>query len=155
VSRAILQLQNAANWDLQWSYSVAAAINPQRQGSYLEIPPITAPFLLESHIIAVAATSTTARPHWKVAGSVEKKISTGIATGGGLDTTISQNRVLWLNKINLFKFTQDTPTYGLQITPKWWFKDITLTLWVYTGIESDTVTEQLNRIEFAVDEINR
>jgi hypothetical protein len=155
VSKPILQLQNAANWSLLWNYSAAAAPVPDRPGYTLEIPPIVAPFLLENHIIAVSAQSSTAKPSWKVAGRIAKKISTGITIGGAPDVTISDSRRLFLNQINLFSFTPYTATYALEIIPAYYITRLELALWIYTGVDTDTVTSQLNRIEFAVDEINR
>jgi hypothetical protein len=156
VTRPILQLQNGANWSSIWSYSASAASAPNaRPGSTLPIPKITVPFLLENNIVAISATSQNARATWNFAGRVAKKISTGIVTGGLPDATVSDRGVLLLNRINLFRFTRLTATYALEIEPPYYFKDINLTLWIYTGVDSDTTSEQLNRIEFAVDEIRR
>jgi hypothetical protein len=155
VSKPILELQNSANWSLLWNYSAAATPVPNQPGYTLEIPPITAPFLLENHIIALSAKSPTAKPSWRVAGRVAKKISTGLTLGGTPDVTISDSRRLFLNQINLFSFTSYTATYALEIIPAYYLTQIDLTLWIYNGIDTDTVTNQLNRIEFAVDEINR
>jgi hypothetical protein len=155
VSKPILQLQNAANWSLLWNYSANATPVPDLPGYTVEIPPITAPFLLENHIIALSAKSSTAKPSWKLGGRIAKKISTGITLGGTPDVTISDSRKLWLNQINLFSFTPYTATYALEITPIYYLTQIDLALWIYNGIDTDTVTSQLNRIEFAVDEINR
>ena len=155
MSKPILELQNSSKWDRLWDYSVAAQPVPDRPGYTLEIPPIILPFQLENHIIAISARSATARASWKQAGRVSKKIQTGIMVGGTPDVTISDGRKLYLNQINLFRFTPYTANYALEIIPKYYLTQIELSLWVYTGVDSDTVTSQLNRIEFAVDEINR
>jgi len=155
MSKPILELQNTANWSLLWNHSAVAAPVPDKPGYTLEIPPIVAPFLLENHIIAIAVQSPTAKPSWKFAGKIAKKISTGITIGGSPDTTISDSRRLFLNTINLFSFIPYTATYALEITPAYYLDRIELALWIYNGIDTDTVTSQLNRIEFAVDEINR
>jgi hypothetical protein len=154
MSKPILELQNSARWQSLWNYSAVAAPVPDLPGYTIEIPPITAPFLLENHIIALSAKSSTAKPSWKVAGRIAKKISTGITLGGTPDVSISDSRKLWLNQINLFRFTPYTSTYALEIIPAYYLTQIDLELWVYTGVDTDTVSEQLNRIEFAVDEIN-
>jgi hypothetical protein len=154
MSKPILQLQNAANWQSIWSTTVNAV--KLADGSSQFIPAIICPILLETNIIVVFATSESAKPSWQIAGNVARKISTGITLPGGFpDTTISDVRLLRLNKLNLFRFQRLTDTYALEIRPKWWIEDISLNLFVYTGIDTDTVTEQLNRIEFVVDEINR
>jgi hypothetical protein len=155
MTKPLLQLQNGANWRALWSTSVTAAPVPDKPGYTLEIPPIVAPFLLENHIIAISAISPTAKPSWKVAGRIAKKISTGITLGGVPDATISDSRRLWLDRINLFRFTPYTQTYALEIIPAYYLTRIDVGLWIYTGVDTDTVSEQLNRIEFAVDEIVR
>lgn len=155
MSKPILELQNSTNWDRLWDYSVAAAPVPDRPGYTLEIPTIVLPFQLEGNIIAISATSSTARPSWRLAGRVAKKIQTGITVGGVPDVSVSDGRRLYLNQINLFRFTPLTSNYALEITPAYYLTQISLSLWVYTGVDSDTVTNQLNRIEFAIDEINR
>jgi hypothetical protein len=154
MSKPILQLQNAANWEALWSTSVSSV--KLADGSSEFIPPIVVPILLSTNIIAIYASSNTAKPSWQIAGNVAKKIATGITLPGGApDATISDVRLLRLNRINLFRFPRLTDTYALEIRPKYWIEDINLNLFIYTGVDSDTVTEQLNRIEFAVDEIGR
>jgi hypothetical protein len=155
MSKPILQLQNGANWKPLWTTYIAAEAVPDKPGYTLEIPTITIPILLENHIIAISAKSPSARPSWKVGGRIAKKISTGITLGGTPDVTISDGRKLWLNQINLFRFTPYTPTYSLEITPVYYLTEIYLALWIYIGVDTETTSEQLNRIEFAVQEISR
>jgi hypothetical protein len=154
MSTPILQLQNAANWESIWSTSVTAATLPD--GSSQILQPIACPFLLETNIVAIYAASSQGRPTWQIAGNVAKRISTGITIPGALpDATISDTRLLRLNRLNLFRFERLTDTYALEIKPKWWIPDIQLDLFIYTGVDTDTVSAQLNRIELAVDEVNR
>lgn len=151
MSKPILELQNSSKWSRLWDFSVTAAPVPNQPGYTLEIPPIVVPFLLENHIIAIAVTSSTAKPTWKVGGRIAKKIQTGITIGGSPDATISDARKLYLNQINLFRFTPYTANYALEITPAYYLTQASLSLWVYTGVDTDTVASQLDRIEFAID----
>jgi hypothetical protein len=155
MSKPILELQNSSKWEQLWDYSATAAPAPDYPGYTLAILPITVPFQLENHIIAISAKSSTAKPTWRLGGRVAKKIQTGITIGGVPDVTVSDGRKLFLNQINLFRFIPYTANYALEIIPVDYLTQISLSLWVYTGVDSDTVTNQLNRIEFAVDEINR
>jgi hypothetical protein len=153
MSKPILQLQNAANWQSIWSTSVTAATLPD--GSSEILAPLVCPILLESNIIAIYAGSTLAKPSWQIAGNVAKRISTGITVpGGSPDATISDVRLLRLNQLNLFRFQRLTDTYALEIRPKWWIENLSVNLFIYTGIDTDTVSEQLNRIELAVEVAN-
>jgi hypothetical protein len=138
MSKPILELQNSSKWNRLWDYSTTAAPVPDRPGYTLEIPTIVLPFQLEGNIIAISATSTTAKPSWRLAGRVAKKIQTGITIGGVPDVSVSDGRRLYLNQINLFRFTPLTATYALEITPAYYLTQISLSLWVYTGVDSDT-----------------
>jgi hypothetical protein len=145
MSRPILQLQNSANWQFIWSGSSASVA--LANGSRVPMPPIQVPILLENHTIAIVCTSATARPSWKIAGNVGRRIQTGLGALGVPDTTIVDGRVLRLRSPNLIRFEQLTATYVLEISPKFWLTEIDISIFAYTGIDSDTLTEQLNRIE--------
>jgi hypothetical protein len=56
-----------------------------------------------------------------------------------------------LNQINVCRFTQLTPTYGLIIEPYWRLDDVNIAIFKYTGVNTDTITEQLDRIEADID----
>ena len=151
MSHPILRLQNADNWQLIWSTSVSAFTLPDN--SSIPIPPIVVPILISTNVIAIYAASTGAKPHWQIAGNVARKIATGITVpGGSPDASVADVRLLRLNQINLFRFQQLTDTYALEINPKWWIDVITLNIFGYSGIDSDTVTEQLNRIELQLNQ---
>jgi hypothetical protein len=153
VSRAILDLQNRTNWAPFWSGEVESV--RLASGSHVPLPTIEVPVLFDNHIVAILADSETAKRTWKIAGNVGRKIQTGILFNDRPDTSIADNRVLRLFEINLFRFEQISSTYSLEITPKFWIEDIKLDVFIYTGINSDSITEQLNRIEADLDAILR
>jgi hypothetical protein len=150
--KPILQLGNSNNWSAIWSGSFVAATDPD--GSYFPLSAIAVPVLLENHTIAIVCSSSSAKPSWRIAGNVGRKIQTGITIGGNPDTTIPSGQLLRLDRINLVRFEQITSNYALEILPKFWLKDLSINVFGYTGIESDTVTEQLNRIEQTIDSLN-
>ncbi len=153
MSRAILDLQNRANWQPFWSGERDSVF--LADGSRVPLAPIEVPVLFDNHIIAILVDSRTAKRSWRIAGNVSRKIQTGIIFNDAPDTSIADNRVLKLFEMNLFRFEQLTSTYSLEIAPKWWIKDIQIDIFIYTGIDSDTLTEQLNRIESDLDAILR
>lgn len=153
MSRPILDLQNSANWRPFWSGTSTPVFLPN--GRRVPLPPIEIPVLFENCIIAILADSQSAKRTWQIAGNVRRKIQTGILFSGTPDTSIADNRVLRLFEINLFRFEQITSTYSLEVFPKWWIEDLSLNAFIYTGVDSDTFTEQLNRIESNLDSILR
>jgi hypothetical protein len=100
MSKPILELQNSSKWEQLWDYSATAAPAPDYPGYTLAIPPITVPFQLENHIIAISAKSSTAKPTWRLGGRVAKKIQTGITIGGVPDVTVSDGRKLFRALLN-------------------------------------------------------
>jgi hypothetical protein len=152
MSKPILNLSDSSKWQSLWFGSFSALGVANKPGYYYAIEPIIVPVLLESRIIAISATSATAKPNWFYAGKARQRIQTGIVVGGVSDAASTSIKKLSLDKINFLEFPPLAPTYALEIEPIWWLKDISLSVWIYTGVDSDTVTEQLNRIEFAIDQ---
>ena len=130
----MLDLTNSALWDLIWSANVQAELVPNK-ARYLPIPPVEVPFLLDSHIIAVLLTSSTAPPSWKFAAFLNQKIATGILVGGTNETQAYQEKI-WLNRISLIILPKLTTTYSLNFNIPYWFYDMSLKLWVYSGEEN-------------------
>jgi hypothetical protein len=155
MSKPILNLSDSSKWDSLWFGSFAALGLPDKPGYHYPIDPILVPVLLESRIIAITTTSATAKPKWTYAGKARQKIQTGITVGGVADAASVSVKKLSLDKLNLLVFAALTPTYALEIEPIWWLSEIELSVWEYTGVDSDTVTDQLNRIELGVENINR
>jgi hypothetical protein len=155
MTKPILNLSDSSKWQSLWFGSFSALGLPDKPGYHYPIDPILVPVLLEARIIAVTATSATAKSRWTYAGKARQKIQTGITVGGVVDAASVSVKKLSLDKVNLIVFNALTPTYALEIEPIWWLADITLSVWAYTGIDSDTTTEQLNRIELTLNEINR
>jgi hypothetical protein len=154
MSKPILQLQNSANWQAVWDGAFTSV--KLADGSSEFIPPIVVPTLFESNIISVYCISQTAKPSWSIAGNVARKISTGILPPDeNFESTIADVRLLRLKQFNLFRFQRLTDYYKLEIRPKYWIEDLSIYIFAYTGIDTDTVTEQLGRIEAAVDAINQ
>jgi hypothetical protein len=155
MSKPILNLADSSRWQSLWFGSFSALGVPGKPGYTYPIGSILCPVLMDSRIIAISATSDTAKPKWSYAGKARQKIQTGITVGGVADAASVSVKKLALDRINFVIFEPLAPEYALEIEPIWWLSQISLTVWTYTGVDSDTVTEQLNRIELAVDEINR
>jgi hypothetical protein len=153
MARAILDLQNRANWEPFWSGSRESVF--LADGSRVPLAPIEVPVLFDNHVIAVLANSLTAKRNWRIAGNLSRSVETGITAANRPDSSIADNRVLKLFELNLFRFDQITSTYSIEIAPKWWIKDIVIDIFIYTGIDTDSITEQLNRIQSDLDAILR
>lgn len=138
----VLQLSNAANWEDVYNESTTAlSITSTR---HAPISEITVPVLFERHIIAVYATSNTAKSTWHFAGFLNQKIRLGLIPGGLPDADAVQRRKIWLNRVTLLFFPKITSTYSVSFNIPNWFNTISLNIFEYRGIESDS-TEDLIR----------
>lgn len=151
----MLDLTNSALWNLIWSANLQAELVANKP-RYLPIPPVEVPFLLDSNIIAVLATSSTAPPSWKFAAFLNQKIATGITVGGFTDTQAHQEKI-WLNRISLVILPKLTTTYSLNFNIPYWFYDMSLRLWVYSGEENISLpaNDFLEEIKDSLQEIDR
>lgn len=129
---------------------------------YLPIPAFEIGFSLESHILAVRCLSQTAKAHWRFAGNLSQRFQIG--TGGAtspLPVVTASRTALRLNRADLVRFPRLTDVYDLLFEPPYWLKDLRLTIWLYSGSESDTTEEfieaarvDLIRIESKIDALN-
>lgn len=147
----MLDLTNSALWNLIWSANVQAELVPNKP-RYLPIPPVEVPLLLDTHVIAVLLTSSTAPPSWKFAAFLNQKIATGIIVGGLNETQAYQEKI-WLNRISLVILPKLTTTYSLNFNIPYWFYDMSLKVWIYKGEDEENVSP-LNSLEEIRDSLN-
>jgi hypothetical protein len=139
------------NWVSVATYQkVAAAVPPYPQvEKYSPIPDWTTTTTLDSPIIAVNATSSTAEPHWKYAGMAIQEIRTGLSVGGQPDSTIAAKK-FYLNQTTLLIFPDLGPDFNLLFRIPYWLREIDLTLWNYVGPITRDYDGILNQILEAV-----
>lgn len=142
----IADFQQESNWVQTWSDHVEAQPvngNPNRR---TPIRTISVPILIESPIIAIFVNSDTAAPHWRYAGMCRQVIPTGL-TIGGVTNANTEQRKLYLYRINLFVLPRLTAEYSLYIDVPYWIVDLRLNLYEYTGLIGDSTEIALNSLE--------
>ena len=149
--RPVLQLGDTNNWDLTWSDERQATEGAGRK--YIPIPEIVVPVIFENHWLAVLATSLTAKPSWNFAGFLVQKVRLGLVVGGGYEAAGTQKRKIWLDQVTLIQYQRLTPDYVVAFQVPKWIAQINLTVWQYTGIDSDTLSQQLVIIESKIDSL--
>lgn len=148
MSNLIVDLTNQANW-LQ-VYDQSHEVTNRTSISYTPMPPIEIPFLFDRRILSVKTTSEAAKPYWKYAGLLTQRFRIG---SGGTNTLLPiadfSRRKLHLNRTELIIFPQYTENYELLLDPPYWFEDLRLTIWEYTGPEANSTDElvELTRID--------
>lgn len=150
-------LGNAQNWEHVTEISgLATVISP---GQILPIPKLTIPILLDKSVVAVRVDSVSAPPTWRFAGDIFQEIRVGIMVGGQPDAIATRRRV-WLKQVALFFLPELSTSYALSFLPPKWFRDVTLTLWQFTGtnpnpdaVDNVALQQQLETIEQKINSL--
>lgn len=152
MSQPLLDLQSSGVWSQIYNEQRDAV--QVADNFWSPLPAFEIGFLLEKHVLAVRCLSTTAKPHWRFAGTLSQRFQIG--TGGvvsPLPTVTGSARRLRLNRTELIRFPKLTTNYELLFEPPHWLKDLRLTIWEYNGFDSDTTEEMLTKIEEKIDVI--
>lgn len=126
------QFSNSNNWNLIANGSEVAVILSTPTEAYNPIPPIDLATLIDLPTIAVYTYTSNAPSSWRCGGWVSGNIITGLTVGGNSDAEIGRF-TLQLNRINIIRFPQVSTTYSIRIYVPKWFRDISYTVWEYTG----------------------
>ncbi|MFN7864921.1 MAG: hypothetical protein ACK5N2_00705, partial [bacterium] len=113
---------------------------------YFPLPDISVPIQLSAGLLAFYATSQDADPKWKFAANVKRKYVTGLTVGGNPDAVVDSKRI-FLNQFSLLRYPVSFgSSYSLLISVPYWHRQITLSLWEYTGPVIDTADQKLEQI---------
>lgn len=149
----ILALGNSSNWESLGNYSAQAPPVPGNPNAWQPIPEFPIPLIIDSRIIAVVAESTSAKPTWHFAGFLFQKVHLGITVGGSFDSDATQARKIFLDRISLLTFRNLAPTYSLTFKPPYWFQDVRISIWKYTGVDTTIELNQLANIQLKLTSI--
>lgn len=133
------------------------------------LQPIELPYLTECRIFLIGATSLRAKPTWYRAGWLHQEIPNIYIDGAvifeGLERIPSTSvdaasQLIPLNSVQLIIFPQLHHSYRLRFEPVPWLQEVTLAVWEYRGIESDstedlihTMRSKLETIEFKINQL--
>lgn len=152
MSDLILELGNAANWELLHSESrIAVKPSPSTHIPIVEMP---VPILATSPIVAVYVDNPSAKPNWYTAGYILQKIRIGVVVGGQADTESITRRKVYLRQIQLAIFPTLQQNYQVVFRPAYWHDRIDLNFWQYTGPRSDTTIQALGQVLGRVESAN-
>ena len=142
MSKPVVAFTTEGNWTAVYNESRAAV--ETTPGNFTPIPAFEIGFLFDKHILAIRAFSNNAKPTWKYAGSIYQRLQLG--AGGALSNLPEVDlsaRGVYLRRTMLIDFPRYTAEYGLIFVPPPWMLSLQLTLWQYSGVNSDNVTELL------------
>lgn len=128
---AVYELANANNWESVWHESFVG--QPLGTSSYLAIPEINVPILLDRNLVAVFATSTKNPGYWNLAGWAKQKLQLGITGTPSPDSVAQSARKFFLERFTLLEFSNYANSYGVAFNIPYWIDQISLYLFKYIG----------------------
>lgn len=142
---------NADNWE---SYIVGAKTAERlSDGTYRPIEPFIGSYLISNKLLAVSCASSTAPSYYKNAGWLTQITYTGLTIGGVANSRIDKSWFLLLNRINLIIVNPNFPDYSVQIDIPYWYDQIEIVCWRYTGPVNDSLVNQLANMDMKLDQI--
>lgn len=147
----ILELQNGDNFSLQYANSVPATSIEMVNGKniYAKLTEIIVPVLFNRPIILVnISTSVPIGKIWRYAGRCRQIFPTA------LGDSFVDDKSLFLGKRNLIFFSDTSSNYTINYLPPSWFIDVSVTIYQYDGIDTNSVSNDLTIIESKIDSLN-
>jgi hypothetical protein len=148
----ILELQNSANFSLQYSNSIPAVVIEMIDGKdiYAKLTDVIIPVIFDRSIISVAISTTVPIGKlWRGAGSISKVVPTGIG-----DSFSGSPKYLKLGQRNLVQYEDNTANYTLIYSPPRWFRDVTIGIYQYEGPDTSAIEIDLTNIESKIDALS-
>jgi hypothetical protein len=163
-----LSLSQSGNWRLIY-YQLHQGDLANRHTKIPMIETIELPISLPGRILAVGASYLAAPPSWYTAGYFYQEVG-GISlndtlifpgvSGGSPAVLDASKRRITLNTIELHVFDRLASEHSYRFEPMRWIPKITLGVWEYIGIETDstedlleTIKVDLTRLEVKVDNL--
>jgi hypothetical protein len=121
---------------------------------HIPIQEISIPLIFNRHIIAIYAESATALGSWYTAGLLKQYVRSGLTVGGVTDS-INHTQRIFLKQIQIIYFrkiinldTHNEIDFTLGFVVPRWLKDISISIWQYTGLEQDTTENAIAEVDF-------
>jgi hypothetical protein len=114
-------------------------------GSYIAMGEIdvTGGVLLDTPLVATYATSSKRRARWKTAGWLKQRVQTGITVGGQPDADVFQDLRVPLQRLAVLMFPRYIHNFQLTFKTGYWFEQMDLKIWAYTGPVNDQILAQI------------
>lgn len=125
---------NNLNWDLALRTTYSARPAPNEASGYFPIPPKT--ILLDRYILAIGASSSLAKPNWRLAGFVSPRLLFSPSSTSEYIALVQSEKeqAILLNQLTLVRFTDFGVTpYVMQISIPSWLQQLSLEIWKYQG----------------------
>lgn len=143
----LYEFANSSNWNQIWTgQKIAEPVPNSVLNRFYPIPDFSIPILISNPVLAVYVESSSDPGTWRRGGYFKQKISTGLNNGGTVDSYLVQ-KFLQLRKINIIQLQKINGSFAVEFAVPYWLREVTFTVWEYTGTVADTLTEQLSDLQ--------
>ena len=133
------------NWQEVWSYSDESEVSGEY---YFPMPDFQCPIIFTNRYVLVTALSTLASAKWRTAGYCSMIVNPG-TTDFGINRAYVKSELMFFGK-NLFVFPEISNSYNLNFGIKPWIRNITVGVYRYVGLVTETYDPILEQIRDAV-----
>jgi len=150
IGQPIVQFGSQSNWSQV--YAESREVEYIAPGKFLPLPRFELGTLFDSKYLAISAYSSKAKATWRYAGYVAQVCRIG--SGGvaspfpAIDTLVEK---VYLGRARLLSYPGFTSNYALVFVPPYWLEDLTIRVYEYSGIVSDSITEKLSSLERSIN----
>ena len=142
-----------ANWDLIWSQNLIAPEPPAPEEAlwrYYPIEDYLIPVTFSSTLVAIHASSVSAKPYWRYAGRMHQKIDIGVSEEGTNTAVLSVKR-FFLDQFTLLRYLDHySSQYTLTLNIPYWLRDLDFSIYEYNTSPVDSHETLLNEIKTLV-----
>ncbi len=135
---------NGNNWELFWEEQRIAQEVPQTLNRFYPIGTVVPFNTFQKPIIKVHARNPDARPSWRLAGNYLVKIFAGSIVSGGIPETVIKSGKFYLDQAQIILIPPYSPNFSIEFKIPYWHRRIQLTMWEYTGPNSNTIERKLD-----------
>ncbi|MGK7914736.1 MAG: hypothetical protein AB4038_04210 [Prochloraceae cyanobacterium] len=142
----IFDVGNGNNWVSRYDNSLqgAPAVVP---GNYEPIPDLVIPITFTGHLLAISASSSTAKDSWKTAGWIWQRVLVNIGTGStSPNATVQKKYKFYLGQVTVLTIPKLASNYGLSVSIPHWISQLSFEIYEYTGEVIDTNEQKLDQI---------
>lgn len=145
-------LSNGNDWiKIYDQFHVAQAV-PGKPGKFYPLQGIVIPTPVDQKTIAVAISTTNAKPSWQFGGRVFSIIS---VIGSDIGNARTQKyHAVYLDQPTIIQMTRYAIRYQIGIGIPSWFESAYIQAWAFVGVEpTDTLEQKVDNIQIQLNRI--
>ena len=139
------EIGNSTKWEPYFAGNFSG--EKLSDGTYRPIPAIETQYTTNAKLLFVGLDSFSAPSYYKTAGWLTQQVYVNWEGGSTPNARADKSWLLLLNRLNLIIPNPGFPDYNVKIDVPYWYDDINIFIWQYTGPATDAIAFQLNAMD--------